>query len=234
MNICAWELLANLGVKKQALLKREQTHIYSLATVKRAALAKQIVPANKSDSALRIHHLQSGSHFWCYFLSSTLSLSFFFFFGDVKVKAGRVGNTDDPSTQIRKYVGCVVTNTNRSCSFFSRLLRNCAVLQLICQAYLQTLKTFQGNLQKQVKEARRKCWEVLRTKSHFSLNFREQKQVLLHLPQVSFPSAVMVPSFLPRLLRPPLFHPLSLPPSVCLPLCLSKHFHGHCFGIPGV
>lgn len=77
MNICAWELLANLGVKKQALFKSKQTHIYSLATVKRAALAKQIVAANKSDSALRIHHLQSGSHFWRYFLLSTLSLSWY-------------------------------------------------------------------------------------------------------------------------------------------------------------
>lgn len=44
-----------------------------------------------------------------------------------------------------------------------------------------------------------------------------------HLPQVSFPSAVMVPArFLPRLLRPPLFHPLSLPPlSVFLSVYLS-------------
>lgn len=42
-----------------------RTHIYSdtLFTIVKRALAKQIHSANKSDLALRIHHLLSGSHF---------------------------------------------------------------------------------------------------------------------------------------------------------------------------
>lgn len=68
-HLCNW-------VKEDMWATHLKTHIHTFTqmhfTVKRAP-AKQIHSSHKLDLALRIHHLLSGSHFWCRRISLPLS-----------------------------------------------------------------------------------------------------------------------------------------------------------------
>lgn len=105
------------------------------------------------------------------------------------------------------------------------------------------LNYLNGGKEKMEGKRRNKNWEVLWVSRPLSVH-QSWCWELLHL--VSAPSGCLLPStfsrthFLPLPSHPLFPHcffhhhltPPTHPPN--LSLCLSKHFHGHCFGIPGV